>query len=271
MFIFQSIILGIVQGITEFLPISSSAHLVIVPALFGWEYNGLSFDIALHFGTLFAIVLYFWKDWVNIIASAIDHKNNDDKLGYPPNLFWQLAIATIPAGIFGYLIADLVESKLHSLWLLAINLAVFGLVLYLVDRYTRTDKEIKDVKYKNSFFVGIFQAMALIPGVSRSGITMIGSRLVGLKRESAARFSFLLGTPAMVGAFLFDLKGISEIGLSWPLLFGFLSSMISGMVAIKFLLNWLKRADFSLFFYYRIGLALLLVGLLVFGILQKTS
>jgi len=285
--IFRSLIIGAVQGITEFLPISSSGHLVLVPYIFGWDYKGLSFDIALHFGTVIAIVAFFWKDWMNIIKSAVEschselvsesHHNEkilkpqacrhgmqvqDDKVViFPKNLLWQIIIATIPAAIVGYLISGYVESTFHSPILLASNLVVFGVVLYLVDRFAKKSSQISNIGYKQSFSVGLAQCLALVPGVSRSGITMIASRSLGLNRENAARFSFLLGTPAMIGAFVFDIKDLPLSGINLPFILGVVSSTFFGFIAIKYLLQYLKRGSFSVFMWYRIALAIVVLSI----------
>lgn len=285
--ILQSLIIGAIQGITEFLPISSSAHLVLAPYIFGWDYKGLNFDVALHLGTVIAILFYFWKDWTILITEAISNLKfkisnlksiSNDKLGndklmeidqpaspaggwkmenrvYPPNLLWQIIIATIPAAIVGYLISDYVESTLHSPILLASNLIIFGIILYLVDRLTKKSEKILNISYKQSFLVGLAQSLALVPGISRSGITMIAGRSLGLSRESAARFSFLLGTPAMLGAFVFELKNLSFDNINAPFIFGVISSTVFGFLAIKYLLEYLKRGNFSVFMWYRILLA----------------
>ncbi|MCL5410753.1 MAG: undecaprenyl-diphosphatase UppP [Patescibacteria group bacterium] len=254
--IFQSLIIGAIQGVTEFLPISSSAHLVLAPYIFSWDYRGLGFDVALHLGTVIAILFYFWKDWMAIIGSALNRKPTDNKtIVFPPNLLWQIIVATIPAAIVGYLISDYIESTLHSPILLASNLIIFGIVLYLVDRFIKKSIKIPAIGYKQSLIVGIAQSLALIPGVSRSGITMIASRSLGLNRESAARFSFLLGTPAMIGAFLFKLKDLGPSDLNSIFILGVISSTVFGFLAIKYLLEYLKRGNFSVFMWYRILLA----------------
>lgn len=274
---FHSIILGAVQGITEFLPISSSGHLVLVPWLFNWNYEGLAFDVALHLGTVLAIVVFFWKDWTNIIAGAIgkemgvgSQEQKDinalrptpyAKPSYPSNLLWQIIIASIPAAILGYLIEDYVESKLHSPLLLALNLAIFGVILFLVDKYAKTKLEIKNTRYKQSFIVGIAQSLALIPGVSRSGITMLAGRALGLNRESSARFSFLLGTPAMLGAFVFAAKDLAVSDLNSAFILGVISSTVFGLLAIKYLLEYLKKGSFALFMWYRIVLAIIVMSI----------
>lgn len=257
----HSIVLGVVQGISEFLPISSSAHLVILPYLFNWQYKGLQFDVALHFGTVIAIVVFFWSDWVKIVRSAFTRKSETE---YQSNILWQILIATIPAGIVGYFIADYVEGSLHSPYLLAINLVVFGLILWLVDKLTKTRLESKQINYFHSFIVGLAQSVALVPGVSRSGITMIASRGLGLNRESAAKFSFLLGTPAMIGAFILEMRKMSVAELNMPFFAGVIASAIAGALAIKFLLNYLKKSDFTIFVAYRILLAILVLVIAVF-------
>jgi len=268
--ILQTLIIGAIQGVTEFLPVSSSAHLVLTPYIFGWGYKGLDFDVALHFGTVIAIVCYFWKDWMIIIKSAVGSRQSaEDDLAnskqqtanYPKNLLWQIIIATIPAGIAGFLINDYVESNLHSPILLASNLVIFGIILYLVDRLVKKSNKLETIGFKQSFFVGLAQSLALIPGISRSGITMIASRSLGLKRESAARFSFLLGTPAMIGAFLFELKDLTLSDVRMPFILGIISSTIFGFLAIKYLLEYLKRGSFSVFMWYRIALAIIVVGI----------
>lgn len=252
----HSTILGVVQGISEFLPISSSAHLVILPYLFNWRYNGLQFDVALHFGTVIAIVIYFWNDWKKIIRSAF---TKEPETEYPSNILWQIIIATIPAGIIGFLIADFVDSTFHSPYLLVINLIIFGLLLWLADKLTRKQLLAKNISYLQSFIVGLAQSIALVPGVSRSGITIIASRSLGLNRESAAKFSFLLGTPAMIGAFTLEARKMTadELGLSF--FAGVVASALAGALAIKFLLAYLKKSDFSIFVAYRIILAIIVI------------
>ncbi len=271
--VFRSLIIGAVQGITEFLPISSSGHLVLVPYIFNWDYRGLSFDIALHFGTVIAIVAYFWKDWMAIITQGVGIRNRGLGLGrdprpktqdlnnYPPNLLWQIIVATIPAAIIGYLISGYVESTFHSPILLASNLIIFGVILYLVDKFAKKSSQISQISYKQSFIVGLTQCLALVPGVSRSGITMIASRSLGLDRENAARFSFLLGTPAMIGAFVFDIKDLPLSEINMPFLLGVISSTVFGFLAIKYLLEYLKRGNFSVFMWYRIALAIIVIGI----------
>jgi undecaprenyl-diphosphatase len=251
--ILRSAFIGIVQGITEFLPISSSAHLVLIPFLFGWEYGGLQFDVALHFGTVIALLACFWRDWSAIIASGI---RNRQAGRYPKSLLWQIALATIPAALLGLFLEDKVEQYLHSPVLLAINLIVFGLLLWLVDIKTTKKLELDKLDYKKSLVVGLLQSLALVPGVSRSGITMIAGRGLGLTRENAARFSFLLGTPAMVGAFLLEARKLDFAALPASFWAGLAAATVAGFLAIQFLLAYLRKADFRVFAWYRIALAI---------------
>lgn len=278
MTIIQSLILGAVQGLTEFLPISSSGHLVLIPYFFKWDYNGLDFDVALHAGTAIALLLFFCKDWLNIIKSAFlkvqlsSHVNEVGEEGvevgreeipknavqYPKNFLWMIVVASVPAVIVGLLIEKYVENVFHSIILIACNLAFFGWLLWFVDKKAKTDLLPGKMSFKKAFIVGLFQAAALIPGVSRSGITITASRLIGLERGAAARFSFLLATPAIVGAFLLKVPDILEVGISLSFCLGVLASMAFGLAAIKFLLVYLKKSDFSLFLWYRLVLAVII-------------
>jgi undecaprenyl-diphosphatase len=256
--IIHSAIIGVVQGITEFLPISSSAHLVIIPYVFKWDYKGLGFDVALHLGTVLAIVAYFYKDWVTIIKNVYPTKSKTKSKNYPDNFLIQIIVATIPAIIVGLLIKDYIESKFHSPLFLAFNLILFGIILWLSDRTSRK-LEISKINYGQSFLVGLAQSISLVPGVSRSGITMIASRGIGLDRENAARLSFLLGTPAMIGAFLLESKNISANYLNVPFFVGVIVSATAGFLVIKYLLQYLKRGSFAVFTWYRIILALIVI------------
>lgn len=249
--IIQSIFIGGVQGITEFLPISSSAHLVLVPYIFNWQYVGLDFDIALHFGTVLAIIVYFFKDWIMIFKQAF-LKGKNEELDLPASLLWQIAVASIPAAIVGYFLRDLIESHFHFPLLIATNMAIFGLIFGLVDRFSKNDTTISKVTYPKSFIVGIAQSLALIPGISRSGITIVAAKALGLKRDSAARFSFLLGMPAMIGAFVYEFKPSELITTSISFYVGVLASFVVGYFAISFLLNYLKKRTFAIFVWYRL-------------------
>ena len=239
------------------MPISSSAHLKIIPFLFNWPTRSLAFDVALHLGTTIAILIFFWKDWLQLISTGfkinLKAKNIKSENIYPKNALWQIALATVPAVIAGIFLSNL-EDK-FGIVLIAINLAVFGLVLWLVDKNAKADNDTSKITYKQSFIIGLSQALALIPGISRSGITMVASRAQGFTRESAARFSFLLGTPATIGAFLFQARHLANGDLNLSFFIGIAVSAVAGIISIKFLLNFLKKSDFSIFAYYRFLLA----------------
>ncbi|MEI7792437.1 MAG: undecaprenyl-diphosphate phosphatase [Candidatus Berkelbacteria bacterium] len=265
--IIHSLITGVIQGVTEFLPISSSAHLVLLPYIFGWKYQGLILDVALHFGTVIALLAFFWRDWVAIFQQLFRVKGRKKEIidslhtefELPKNFFWQIILATIPAGMAGYLLQDKVERYFHSPMLIAINLGIFGLALWLVDYKAKQDEKIEKITFKQSFFIGIAQCLALVPGVSRSGITMLASRGAGLNRSDAARFSFLLGTPAMIGAFALEIRKIDVSSLNFAFILSVAASAIAGFLAIKYLLNYLKKADFRFFAYYRLVLAIIVI------------
>lgn len=250
---FQAIILGIVQGLGEFLPISSSAHLVLVPWLAGWVYAGLTFDVALHVGTLFAVVTFFWRDWVKLVDEGLRYKGTVEG-----KLFWFLVLATIPGGVAGYLLEEQAETIFREPMLIGVMLMVMGVILYLADKMSPSGKKLEDMGLKESLLIGISQAMAIIPGVSRSGITMATGRLMGLKRETSARFSFLLSTPIIAGAGIKQLTEVSPGDIDLAFMVGVVVSALVGFWAIKFMLNYLVRRDYSIFVWYR-----LVVGFIV--------
>ena len=271
--IFQALILGIVQGLTELLPISSSAHLNLFPWIFGWNEISPSFDVALHIGTLFAIVLFFFKDWVNLIKGGYNQvikkkKSTDGKI------FWYIVISTIPTGILCLVLDKLseklieklattfsVQEKLIEMFMIAIALIVMGIILYVVDKKSKSEVEYKDITFKQSLWIAMSQALAAaFPGVSRSGITMTVGRGMGLKRESVAKYSFLLSTPVVAAAALVDLKDF----VFGPAFFvGVFASFIVGVLVIKFLLNYLQKGSFKVFAVYRVLLGLFVIGLCI--------
>ena len=271
--IFQALILGIVQGLTELLPISSSAHLNLFPWIFGWNEISPSFDVALHIGTLFAIVLFFFKDWVNLIKGGYNQvikkkKSTDGKI------FWYIVISTIPTGILCLVLDKLseklieklattfsVQEKLIEMFMIAIALIVMGIILYVVDKKSKSEVEYKDITFKQSLWIAMSQALAAaFPGVSRSGITMTVGRGMGLKRESVAKYSFLLSTPVVAAAALVDLKDF----VFGPAFFvGVFASFIVGVLVIKFLLNYLQKGSFKVFAVYRVILGLFVIGICI--------
>ena len=256
----HSIILGAIQGITEFLPISSSAHLVLVPYLFKWQDQGLIFDVALHFGTLLAIVIFFWKDWISIIARAINPTKKPGSGNYPKNLLWILLIATIPGAIAGALLEKQAETIFRSPLLIAINLIVFGLIIWLIDKYSRKNFQLSTFNFKLAFYIGLAQMLAIIPGVSRSGSTMSAGRIIGLNRPDSARFSFLLAAPIMLGSALFEARHLANITINASFYVGIITSMIFGLIAIKYLLQYLQKGNYAIFTWYRVILAIIVIA-----------
>ena len=272
--IFQALILGIVQGLTELLPISSSAHLNLFPWIFGWNEISPSFDVALHIGTLFAIVLFFFKDWVNLIKGGYNQvikkkKSTDGKI------FWYIVISTIPTGILCLVLDKLseklieklattfsVQEKLIEMFMIAIALIVMGIILYIVDKKAKSEIEYKDITLKQSLWIAMSQAIAAaFPGVSRSGITMTVGGGMGLKRESVAKYSFLLSTPVVAAAALVDLK---DFVFSPAFFMGIFASFIVGVFVIKFLLNYLQKGSFKVFAIYRVILGIIIIGIVLF-------
>jgi len=256
----QSIVLGVVQGLGEFLPISSTAHLVLVPFFTGWDDPGLAFDVALHAGTLLAVLAYFWKDWLSIFKLAFVKDENDGKYG--KNTLWLLILATIPGALAGYFLEDLASTVFRSPWVIVFTLSFFGLLLYLLDKYAKQNKGMRKVDLRSALIVGLAQAVAIIPGVSRSGATITAARALGFDRVSAARFSFLLSTPIIFGATMNQLPGLIEEGLDFPMMAGILVSAVSGYLAIKYLIRFVQSSSYKVFFYYRLALALAIVSFL---------
>jgi undecaprenyl-diphosphatase len=252
----QAVILGLVQGLGEFLPISSSAHLVLVPWLFKWTDPGLTFDIALHVGTLIAVVIYFWRDWLQLFI-----KGFTDAQGKEGRLFWYLAISSVPAAAVGFLLEKKAETIFRSPLLIAIMLIFLGILLYWADRKSAKTIEMKNITLGTSLFIGLSQALAIIPGVSRSGITMTTGLMMGLTREGAARFSFLLSTPIIFGAAVLKLPHIisNPSVITMDFMVGILVSCITGIVSIAFLLRYVLTKDFLPFVWYRFILGVLVI------------
>ncbi len=263
MSIIQAIILGVVQGLTELLPISSSAHLYLIPWALGWlesaefatAFN--AFDVALHAGTLLAIVIFFFKDWIKLITSGFKKviKKEDSFEG---KMFWYLVIATIPGGAIGFLLDYFLEDALTTPLIIGIALIVMGILLYIVDKKAKSDVEYKDMTFKQTFLIGLSQALAFIPGVSRSGVTMTTGRLLGVKRESVAKYSFLLSTPIVAGATLYKFK---DFVINIPFFVGIATSFIVGIFVIKFLLEYLKKGSFKGFAIYRVIIGVAVIAL----------
>lgn len=265
MSLFQAIILGIVQGLTELLPISSSAHLNIIPWMFNWvsseEFNIAfeAFDVALHVGTLFAIAIFFFKDWIDLIVGGFNQvvKKKETTEG---RMFWYLVIATIPGAIIGFVLDHFLEDILTKPLIIAIALIVMGIVLYIADEKCKATTDYEHLSFKQTFLIGFSQSLAFIPGVSRSGVTMTFARLLGVERTAAAKYSFMLSAPIVLGAALYKLK---DFVFSFNFFMGVLTSFIVGIIVIKFLLEYLKKGSFKLFAIYRVVLGVIIISLLI--------
>jgi undecaprenyl-diphosphatase len=254
--ILQAVILGLAQSLGEFLPISSSAHLVLIPWLLRWTDPGLTFDVALHVGTLVAVVLYFWKDWWQLII-----KGFTDVRSVKGRLFWYLVVATVPGAIAGFLLEKKAETLFRSPLLIAIMLILMGIFLYWSDHRSSKNIEMNNITFRTSLLIGISQALAIIPGVSRSGITMTTGMLMGLTREGAARFSFLLSTPIIFGAAMVKLPGLisNPSAITVDFAIGMAVSCITGIASIGFLLRYVQTKDFLPFAWYRFVLGALVI------------
>lgn len=260
--ILQALILGVVQGLTELLPISSSAHLNLIPWIFNWNIQE-SFDVALHFGTLLAIVIFFFKDWIELIKGGYNQVVKKQK-SFEGKMFWYLVAATIPGGTIGFLLDHFMGDNLGKMPLIiATALIVMGIILYIVDKKMPSKTDYEHMTFKQTFIIGFSQALAFIPGVSRSGITMTAGRIMGIDRESTAKYSFLLSTPIVFGATLYKFK---DFVLNIPFFVGVLASFIVGIIVIKFLLEYLKKGSFKIFAIYRVILGLFIIGLYIFRI-----
>ncbi|HZQ06777.1 MAG TPA: undecaprenyl-diphosphatase UppP [Anaerolineae bacterium] len=275
--IFQAVILGIVQGLTEFLPISSSAHLILIPWLLGWSnavISSLPFDVALHLGTLLAVLAYFANDWVRLIRAGVQ-SIVERRIGNDPDrrLAWLIVIGSIPGAIIGALAESKIEEVFHTpntplaqttVIIMGIIIALLGLVLFIAERIAKHIRAMEQLRFSDAIIVGLAQALAIFPGVSRSGATITAGLFRGLKRDVAARFSFLLGAPIIAGAgikSLYDVYKETANGSGDLLLYliGFIAAAISGFLTIRFLLRYLQRNSTDIFVYYRWLLAAFII------------
>ena len=285
MTLIQAIVLGIVQGLTEFIPVSSTAHQRIVPALLGWHfYNsatgtttndpGAAFTAVIQLGTTVAVVLYFWRELVHVLMAwfhGIRDATHRESLEY--RMGWYLIIATIPVSVFGLAFSHQIETAARNLWVISTALIVFAIVLYIADRRATLDREEEELNRTDSIIVGSAQALALIPGASRSGTTISAGLFRGLDREAAARFSFLLSIPAVVLSGLYEMRHIGDAGAPGAGLtaIALICAFVVGLASIHWLMRWLAHHNTYRFVYYRIGLGLLVMGLLAGGVLDATS
>lgn len=259
MTLIQAVIMGVVQGLGEFLPISSSAHLILAPWVLNFKDPGLSFDVALHLGTLVAVLAFFWKDWLVLIFEGFRGVRTREG-----KMFWYLVVATVPGAVFGFLFEKDIETIFRNPMLVGILLIVMGIVLYLADKLSYAGRDLYQITLKDSILIGLSQAFALLPGVSRSGVTMTAGRFLGLDRETTARFSFLLSTPIIFGAGILKLKDMTSADFTLPFIIGVLVSAVVGFAAIKFLLRYLVRNSFSIFVVYRFLLGAAVIGLALY-------
>ena len=274
--LYQVVILALVQAATEFLPISSTAHLIVVPWLFGWEDRGLDFSIALHVGTLVAVLIYFSKTWVRLLFLGVGRKvlepspgERDHDLYENPRLFWFLVAATFPAGIAGLLLEDLIEGALRSPFVIGVMLIGVGLLIGWADGRGILARNLGGMTLRDAMLIGCAQALALIPGTSRSGITIAAALLLGVEHASAARFSFLLSSPIILGASmkagysLWSEGGVANL-LQTPFVVGFAVSAVAGYAVIAFLIRYLETRTMKIFVYYRVISGIIILALASF-------
>lgn len=253
--VIEAIILGVVQGLTELLPVSSSAHLYLLSEFFfKWTISD-SFDIALHFGTLLAICIFFFKDWINLIKGGFNKvfKKEDSTEG---RIFWYIVAATIPAGIIGLIFEHYLEGYLKQPLIVATALIVMGILLYVVDKKSKSEVSYENMTFKQAFLIGISQVLAFIPGISRSGATITVGRALRVDRESVAKYTFLLSTPIVFAATVLK---IFDFQFSVAFFAGVLTSFLVGLVVIKFLMEFIKKRSFKVFAIYRV-----LLGIVVY-------
>ena len=266
----EAIILGIVQGLTEFLPISSSAHLILFPWFFGWKgtlVDSHTFDVALHAGTAVAVLGYFWKDWLRLTGAffrSLKERNKDD---LDQRMVWYLILACVPAGVVGVSFEKIIEENVRNPLLIAVMLAVFGWLMIYAEKKGRQEIAFGNMTLKSALAIGVAQVLALIPGVSRSGVTISAGLLLGLDRSSAARFSFLLSTPVIVGAAVLKLRHLFHGDVphnEWvAILIGIAFSALVGYVCIKYLLHYLTRHTLNVFGWYRIALTAVVLAVFI--------
>lgn len=267
--IFQALVLGLVQGLTEFLPISSSGHHIVVPYLLGWDdpfITSLAFSVMLHMGTLVALLVYFRADWVRLVPAGFATLRDRSFRGDPDRkLAWLLVASTIPAAIVGLLFDDVFEGAVRQIPLVVATLVIGGIILWIADRVGARTRGVDDVTFPIAIAIGAAQALALIPGISRSGISIAAGRFAGLDRAAAARFAFLMATPITLGAGIFEARklvsGESGVDASLgPLVVGMVASAVAGLLAIHFMLRYLRTRSLDLFVWYRFVLAAIVLA-----------
>jgi undecaprenyl-diphosphatase len=265
----QVVILALIQGIAEFLPISSTAHLIVAPWLLGWNDPGLTFDVALHVGTLVAVVVYFFRTWVQVILHGFGIEWGDDEmLRQNPRLLWLLVLGTIPGGVIGFLFEKQADSTLRSPILIGAMMIALGLVMWAADRWGARKRGLGSVSFADSLVIGCAQALAIIPGVSRSGATITAGLFRNLDRVAAARFSFLLATPIIAGAAAKKFYDVLKHGgipadMHMPFAVGIVVSGLTGLAVIAFFLRYLQHRSLNFFVYYRVVFGIIVIALAV--------
>ena len=256
--VFQAIILGIVQGLTEFLPVSSSAHLILIPWLFKWrEDPGLAFDVILHLGTLLALLIFYWREWLEMVMSLANGNRVQRRL------LFLLIVASVPGAIIGVLLEKQAETIFRSPVLIAGTMATLGILLWAADAFGSKKRKIGEITFLDALLIGLSQAFAIIPGVSRSGATITTARFLGIERADAANFSFLMATPIIAGAGLLEVRKFIHSGLTPQLGWGFAASAVFGVLAIVWLLRFVRTHSYRSFAIYRIALAVLVVAVVL--------
>jgi undecaprenyl-diphosphatase len=267
--IIQAITLGVVQGLTEFLPVSSTAHLTLVPWFFGWKDPGLTFDVALHVGTFLAVALYFRQDLTQMFFSWLKSLRHFDREDPYQKLSWLVIVGCIPAVIAGVVLDDYIAGVFRSPYVIAISLIAVGLLIAVAERLTQHTRTWKDMTLKDAILIGLAQACALIPGTSRSGSTITMGLFLGLERADAARYSFLLGFPVILGSAVFKLKDVAHdptLSAMLPMMgVGVVVSAVSGYLCIRFLMRFLATNTMTVFVVYRVLLGLVILGMLLTG------
>jgi undecaprenyl-diphosphatase len=262
----QSVILGAIQGITEFFPVSSTAHLVLLPWFLSWKDEGLAFNVALHMGSLIAIIYYFRADWIRIISEFLRCLSRLSFSGSPDGrMGLYLIIATIPGAVAGVLFESHASGVLRNPLYVAFSLSFFGVLLYVSDKYSKKSRSIEEMSLVDCLIIGVSQAFAIVPGVSRSGITITGAMFRGLKRDEAAKFSFMLAAPLIAGAGVFESRHmeLSSV-LSLPFIAGIFASAVFAFLAIKYLLRFVRHRSYTVFVVYRLALAVIIAFLYLY-------
>ena len=248
--------LGLIQAFGEFLPISSSAHLALFPFFFGSVYQGLTFDVLLHLATLIAVIAYFYKDLINLTKQGLTAPTSQEG-----RMFWYIGLATVPAAAAGYFLEDAAENIFRNPIIIALTLIIFALVLWYADSYNKKTKNLKNPKLLTIFLIGCAQALAIVPGVSRSGITISAALFLGFSRVTSARISFLLSIPIIAGAAILKIRHLTFTDITGPVILAFFTALIIGWLTIKFLMQFLSKHNFNIFVFYRIVLGLIIFAL----------